>query len=277
MRIGFIGAGKVGFSLGKYFVNNGKCIVGYYSCNIQTAKDAAKFTESKFFENLQTLVFECDTLFLTVPDNAIEEVYNKLYTMNIEGKKLIHCSGVLSTEVFVNISAKNAKGYSLHPLCAINDKYTGYKNLSNTYFTIEGTENDEIVELIKDCGNNIQVIQGEDKVKYHAAAVCASNLVIGLYDMATRILSECGLDEEFAKHSLEQLFIGNAKNIIANGIPAALTGPVERADDKTLYKHLSKLKDDDREIYRLLSAKIIDLAKEKNPERSYELLENMLK
>ena len=103
------------------------------------------------------------------------------------------------------------------------------------------------------CGNNIQVISGNDKIKYHAAAVCASNLVVGLYDMATRLLGECGLNEEFAKHALEQLFIGNAKNVVDSGTVGSLTGPVERADDGTVYKHLSQLNDNDREIYRLLS------------------------
>ncbi|MGN1313669.1 MAG: hypothetical protein ACI4VG_01490 [Lachnospiraceae bacterium] len=33
MRIGFIGAGKVGFSLGRYFGENDVCVSGYYSRN----------------------------------------------------------------------------------------------------------------------------------------------------------------------------------------------------------------------------------------------------
>ena len=45
MKIGFIGAGKVGFSLGKYLQNN--CsqndveIVGYFSKSLKSAKSAA--------------------------------------------------------------------------------------------------------------------------------------------------------------------------------------------------------------------------------------------
>ena len=79
------------------------------------------------------------------------------------------------------------------------------------------------------------------------------------------------------KHALEQLFIGNAKNVVDSGTVGALTGPVERADDGTVYKHLSQLNDNDREIYRLLSKELIDIAREKNPERSYDALENILK
>ena len=44
MRIGFIGAGKVGFTLGKYFREHGIEVTGYYSRSIQSASEAAEFT-----------------------------------------------------------------------------------------------------------------------------------------------------------------------------------------------------------------------------------------
>ena len=44
MRIGFIGAGKVGFTLGKYFAVNGLDVAGYYSRNYKSAEEAAAFT-----------------------------------------------------------------------------------------------------------------------------------------------------------------------------------------------------------------------------------------
>ena len=36
MQIGFIGAGKVGFSLGRYFAENGLTVSGYYSRDSQS-------------------------------------------------------------------------------------------------------------------------------------------------------------------------------------------------------------------------------------------------
>jgi len=41
MRAGFIGAGKVGFSLGKYLKENGVEITGYFSKSPESAKSAA--------------------------------------------------------------------------------------------------------------------------------------------------------------------------------------------------------------------------------------------
>ena len=44
MTIGFIGAGKVGCTLGKYFSTHGAAVTGYYDRNTQAAKEAAQFT-----------------------------------------------------------------------------------------------------------------------------------------------------------------------------------------------------------------------------------------
>ena len=41
LKIGFIGAGKVGFSLGKLFCENGIHVTGYYNWHVEAAKEAA--------------------------------------------------------------------------------------------------------------------------------------------------------------------------------------------------------------------------------------------
>ena len=41
MQIGFIGAGKVGVSLGKYFKEKGREVAGYYSLTEKSAQWAA--------------------------------------------------------------------------------------------------------------------------------------------------------------------------------------------------------------------------------------------
>ena len=47
MKVGFIGAGKVGFSLGKYFKEHGVDVTGYYSRLESSAQSAANFTKTK--------------------------------------------------------------------------------------------------------------------------------------------------------------------------------------------------------------------------------------
>ena len=66
MKIGFIGAGRVGFTLGKYFCEHGVEVAGYYSRNIQSAQEAAEFTHSRVYDVPAKLLEACDILFLTM-------------------------------------------------------------------------------------------------------------------------------------------------------------------------------------------------------------------
>ena len=53
MRVGFIGAGKVGFSLGKYLVSNNVTVTGYFSKSSKSSKLAADFTSTKAYSSLE--------------------------------------------------------------------------------------------------------------------------------------------------------------------------------------------------------------------------------
>lgn len=278
MKIGFVGAGKAGFSLGKYFVEHDFKVSGYYSRNIASAEEAGAFTQTCCYEKPEDIVRESDILFLTVPDGKIHEVYQEIRRMDIAGKCICHCSGALSTRVFSDIREQGAYGYSVHPVCAINDKKNGWQELSGAYFTIEGDRQylGKLQEMIQSLGNPVELITPEVKPKYHLAAVFASNLVEGLYDQAAELMMECGLSEEFARGALVPLFLQNAKNIGKHGVEQALTGPVERADADTIERHLQAVQGDTREIYRLLSRQLVEIAKRKNPGREYDKISEML-
>ena len=117
MRTGIIGAGKVGCSLGKYFRLNNLEVTGYYDVNENLAKEAADFTATAFIKDLDTIVKESDTLFLTVPDDLITIIWNQIKDMSLEGKFICHCSGALSSgDAFPGIDKCGAFGYSVHPL-----------------------------------------------------------------------------------------------------------------------------------------------------------------
>ena len=62
MKVGFIGAGKVGFSLGKYLADNNQHIVGYYSEFVEDAKEASRFTGSDCYTDAELLVKDSEIL-----------------------------------------------------------------------------------------------------------------------------------------------------------------------------------------------------------------------
>ena len=108
MKIGFIGAGRVGVTLGRYFDAQKKSmknydIIGYYDISESALKEAIILTKTKRF-TLEEIVINSDILFITVVDGAIKDVWNQIKDFNLEEKIVCHCSGAISSEVFSNIS-----------------------------------------------------------------------------------------------------------------------------------------------------------------------------
>lgn len=279
MKFGFIGAGKVGFSLGKYFADNNLSVSGYFSDIYEDAVEAARFTESKVYDNVEQLLEDSDVLFLTVPDGVIETVWNQINKCHFSNKIVCHCSGALSSKVFSDIVKHQSFGYSIHPLFAVSDRYNSYKELSNAYFTIEGAEEkiDQVKSVFENLGNTVCVIDEDSKVKYHASAAMVSNLVVGLIYAGEQLLTQCGFDKEQAHNAFAPIVRGNVEHIISDGAVDALTGPIERCDVTTVKKHLDALRGNTRDTYLAVSRNVLEVAKEKNKDRDYSKMEELLR
>lgn len=278
IKIGFIGAGKVGFSLGKYFKENGLTVTGYFSRSLASSEEAAKFTNTKSYLSLENIINESDAIFITTSDGEIINVWNQIKGLSIQNKIICHCSGTLSSEIFSNISVLGAYGYSIHPIFAISDKYNSYKFLNQALFTIEGHEKyiNTLMELFKSLGNKAKCISTENKSLYHCSTVTVSNLVIGLINNGVRKLTKCGFNEAEAFEALLPLINVNINNLNNQGPINSLTGPLERGDLETIKKHYNQLEGNDLELYRLLSNEVLEVSKKKNKDRNYNDIEKFI-
>ena len=316
MKTGFIGAGKVGCSLGRYLTSKGVEVTGYYDRDTKAAAEAAEFIRgedqgkqqavmeaavsgytgnsgaaenagaavtggAKAYESDQALVADSDLIFITVPDGLIAEVFREISAYDIKDKFVCHCSGSISSrDAFEGAAAAGAYTYSVHPLFAVSDRFTAWKELAGAFFTLEGdpARIDDMAAFLTKAGLRFQIIDPASKTKYHLAAVYASNLICGLLGEAGRLLHECGFAEDEALKALAPLVRGNVDHVLEHGAVQALTGPVERGDIATLRKHLAVCEsEEDRRLYRELSGKLVGLAKEKHPDRDYTELEQFLK
>lgn len=256
----------------------GMTVRGYYSLHSESAKDAARFTNSKAYDTMQGILSECDMMFLTVPDGSIKAVWEELSEYDLRGKIICHCSGAMtSREAFAGIEETGAYGYSIHPLFAVSDKYQAYRELTDVFFTLEGNapagEDPHLMMLrdwLRSLGNPVEVLPSEAKTRYHCAAAVASNLVCGLVDFSLELLQDCGFSEENARKALLPILTGNMAHIAADGPERSLTGPVERNDEETVRKHIDCLQtQEEKELYRLLSLRLADMAQHRHPERDY--------
>ena len=121
------------------------------------------------------------------------------------------------------------------------------------------------------------MIDGKDKTTYHCAAATASNLVCGLIDQSLELMKRCGFEEDEAVKALGPILMGNMSHIADKGPTASLTGPIERNDIETVRKHLCCLKDgDEKEIYRLLSSRLIKMAENRHQDRDHDEMRKLI-
>lgn len=161
---------------------------------------------------------------------------------------------------------------------AISDKYNSYKDLSQAFITIEGHKKhiEYLKMLFLHLGNDVAIINKENKSLYHAAAVTVSNLVLGLINNGVNYLEACGFTKEMAINALYPLIENNLRNVKERGTVNSLTGPIERGDLSTVINHLNVIPEEDKELYRLLSKNILKIAKVKNLDRDYKNLQDYL-
>lgn len=274
MKIGFIGAGKVGCCLGKLFCEKGLEVTGFYNRHKEGAIFASEFTNTAVFENASDVVLSSDAIFITVNDGNISGVFNDIKHCSLKGKYICHCSGALTAaQAFDKINETGATGYSIHPLFPVSDKLTSYGKLKDAFFCIEGTS-EKGVELWRDilekANLKVKHLQTDRKTTYHTACVFASNLVVGIIEKSLSFFEECSFTKEEAISALSPLITANINAILEKGPTAALTGPIERGDKMTVQHHLECLNNaEDITLYKVLSKEILKIAMKKNPQKDY--------
>ncbi len=267
--LGFIGAGKVGCSLGRHLMRHGMVRwVDFLSRDAVRAQEAAEFCGGAAYASVPDLVRDEQLIFITVPDSAIAQVAGEVADacraagVTLDSKIFAHCSGALGADALAPLREAGALAASCHPLYAVSSRFDCWQELAQAWFTLEGDDEAlQILELLlAECGNRCVRIPADQKTRYHAAAVMASNLVVGLYETAVRELVTCGFSATDAEAALAPLFLGNARHIAADGVAASLTGPAARGDAATIEAHLSCLSGDTKQIYRLLTDVLYSIA-----------------
>lgn len=278
MRIGIMGAGRVGVTLGKYLADAGVDVTGFYSRTKQSAEEAAVFTQTKVFENMEDLIQASDTLFITTPDKVIGEVWACIAAYNLTGKILCHFSGSLSSDIFSGIESTGGIGCSIHPMYAFSNRFTSYQHFSTACLVAEGTPaaREPMEQLFRDLGHPVFSILAEDKVKYHAAAAMISNDMIALLQAVLDLLGECGFNEADSMLLLKPIIQNNVSEMLDRGPMEALTGPVERGDTGTVQRHMEALAGTPAgDIYQTLGRVLVGIAERKYPERENTAMQQL--
>ena len=265
--ISFIGAGKVSSALGVYFISKGFEINGYYSRSFKSAKYAAEFTNSTAFSELATLLGESNMIWITTPDDQIEEVVKQILSFSVPDvnlKTILHASGVHSLDVLEPLARGGYNIAAAHPLMAFNDPASAAKRMPGVWFAIEDAPQSvmSLEKFFDKCGNHTFRLETGSKTLYHAAACMLSNYMVTLLDASYRMFEHVGLNEEETQAATTPLLESVIENLKDKSTAEALTGPIKRLDRETVNMHLASLTDEMPEmlqLYKLLGKQTMQM------------------
>lgn len=198
-------------------------------------------------------LLQSDLIIIATPDDALSTIAEELSAVfrsepsGVSGRKarvVLHTSGAISSAVLSPLrSSKTAIG-SLHPLVSVADGNVSAEIFRGVYFCLEGDRKAVRVgrTLVKDLRGHSFTIDAKSKALYHAAAVMSAGHVVALFDLAVKMLVECGLSSQTAQQVLLPLLTSTTKNLRTKSPTGALTGPFARGDFKTVKLHLDAIK-----------------------------------
>ena len=199
---------------------------------------------------------EADIIAFAWSDDAISKAIRTCTFEPRSTQLLVHFSGLLNADDLGETAALKA---SLHPLAACPTPRAAEMVFKNGPLVLEGSKDAlaRLEPLTQSLGADIHYLREGQKAPYHAGAVLGSNALIGLLHAALEEWNRAGL------HNGEQLILSLAQSALdgaqTHGLRDGLTGPLKRADQGSIEKHLNTLESDRLSLYKILNRELIQL------------------
>ncbi|PZC50918.1 MAG: putative oxidoreductase, contains short-chain dehydrogenase (SDR) and DUF2520 domains [Chloroflexi bacterium] len=262
-RVGFLGSGRMGSALSLAMFNAGYEIEMIASRSLAAASSlASQIVGCKATDNFADLQERCDLIFLTVPDHAITGIVSDFQWR--KGQAVIHCSGVLGTEVLENARVLGAYVGAVHPLQTFCGNMCDSEHLLGSTFTVSSDAglHDWIIRLVETLKGKIVSISAEDRPLYHASAVMVCGYLTTLLEGAIQMWAAMGFDSNEAIDALFPLIQSTLRNIEMDGLERSVTGPIPREDFDTIRLHLGAIRKRTPQLlplYSTLGLAMVDL------------------
>lgn len=200
-------------------------------------------------------------LFLAVPDGAVREMASRIAAMGPPpGLAVVHVSGAQGLDVLDAL--RDQPVGSFHPLQSFpfpRDP-SAFRGITVAVEASTPALLRSLQRIARQLGARPRKVAAAERVRYHAAAVYASNFVDAVVSEGVRELESIGWTRAEASAALVPLLEGAAENIRRKGVVRALTGPIRRGDAETVGRHLQAVGRPD--VYRILALIALEIARE---------------
>lgn len=246
MRLAIVGAGNVGKVLGTALARKGYRLAAASAQTENSRYQASTLWDCPVFSEPYKAAAEGDIVFLTTPDQVIEEVCLEIarYGGFHKGQVVLHTSGAHSSIILAPAKKAGASVLAFHPLQTFPQLEVGLRSLPGTYFAVDGDEKAFPLaeKLVDSLEGKLLSVPTALKPLYHAAACTACNYLVSLMDMALKMYEPMDIPPAKAMDALSPLIEGTLQNIRTLSPEKALTGPIARGDLTTIESHLKNIK-----------------------------------
>ncbi|MFO7866003.1 MAG: Rossmann-like and DUF2520 domain-containing protein [Candidatus Aminicenantes bacterium] len=280
--VAILGAGKLGTVLGRALSQSGFRVEAVSCRRLVSAQESAALIGKStlaFSDNLEAS-YRGKWIALTPPDDEIAAVVKELSPLDLRGRLVFHCSGILTADVLAPLEKKGALTASAHPVQTFASRRDGPELFRGIHITLEGEDKarSRLKEMANKIGGNPLEIHKEDKPVYHAACSLSSNLLIALLQTASDLIKPLEIKKEKKYQILLPLVRQTLNNIEEKGLLESLTGPVIRGDLQTVKIHLAALRKNPPayRLYRNLAGRVLEAAAREIPPDKYQILMSWL-
>lgn len=255
LKIGLIGAGRVGIALSRALQNHGHSIVAAHAVSEKSKQRVLEFLPATDLQSIENLIANVQTVLFAVPDDVLPDLVRGI-AQTIGFKKhqfVIHTSGRFGIDVLAAATAQGAIPMAIHPAMTFTGAPNDVDRIIGCPFAI--TTNDELLPiaaaLVLNMGGREYVVAEEDRTIYHAALSHAANHSSVVVNQSKEILQKIGIENPGL--FLSPLVNAAIENSLTMGIDS-LTGPIVRGDVETVRSHILALKESESlETYRSIA------------------------
>lgn len=245
IKVVLIGDGNVAVHLAKAFSKSS--FIQFLQRFSRNNKNDPYFNNSIPKTNIIAHIVKADIYVIAISDDSINQFSKDL---NFTHGLVVHTSGSMPLSA---LQCNSNKGV-LYPLQTFSKEQSlDFKNIP---IAIEA-ENEPDYNLLEKLANNLSQftyrIDTDQRKKLHVAAVFANNFSNHMFQIAEEICHE----NNFSFSILKPLILETANKIGNLSPEIAQTGPAKRNDQKVIKNHLDQLKNNQKEIYKLVTESII--------------------
>lgn len=266
LDVGVLGAGRVGAVLGAALQHSGHQVVGATGVSEASLNRIDALLPGVPVVDQEQLVRDADLVLLTVPDDQIEQVVAGMAALGAwcPGQIVVHTSGRYGTEVLDAAAKEGALALAIHPAMTFTGTSLDLDRMTGAVFAVSGAGAMLPIgqALAVEMGGEPIVVANDKRPAYHAALVHGANHVVTAVTQASAQLARIGIEEPARVLSpLVHASIDGAFGD-APGAVNSLTGPVVRADSRTIAAHVKALAHEPEALaaYRAMARATADLA-----------------